>query len=176
MHRFDGCGATGRSELGADVSDVAVNGAVGDMDGVRPGGFQDALGAQVGITGGGGADAKRFVRVLDVLGEAALARAFERAKRRCMTVIAVTQRPALLRSVDKIMMIKDGAVQAIGPRDEILPMIVGQRSIGGGVIPQPKLRIGKRQPRRRRTRLCLHQRPQNFDGLRKLSLRGCRQT
>ena len=74
---------------------------------------------------------------LDVLGEAALARAFERAKRRCMTVIAVTQRPALLRSVDKIMMIKDGAVQAIGPRDEILPMIVGQRSIdGGGPRPQ----------------------------------------
>nr|WP_082009926.1 type I secretion system permease/ATPase [Methylobacterium sp. ZNC0032] len=69
---------------------------------------------------------------LDVLGEAALARAFQRAKNRGMTVIAVTQRPALLRSVDKIMMIKDGAVQAIGARDEILPMIVGQRSIDGG--------------------------------------------
>ena len=53
-------------------------------------------------------------RLLDVLGEAALARAFERAKRRGMTVVAVTQRPSLLRSVDKIMMIKDGAVQAIG--------------------------------------------------------------
>lgn len=74
---------------------------------------------------------------LDVLGEAALARAFERAKRRGMTVVAVTQRPSLLRSVDKIMMIKDGAVQAIGTRDEILPMIVGQRSIdGGGPRPQ----------------------------------------
>lgn len=68
---------------------------------------------------------------LDVLGEAALARAFERAKARGMTVVAVTQRPALLRNVDKIMMIKDGAVQAIGTRDEILPMIVGQRSIQG---------------------------------------------
>lgn len=66
---------------------------------------------------------------LDVLGEVALARAFERAKARGMTVVAITQRPALLRSVDKIMMIKDGAVQAIGTRDEILPLIVGQRSI-----------------------------------------------
>ena len=73
---------------------------------------------------------------LDALGEAALARAFERAKSRGMTVVAVTQRPALLRSVDKIMMIKDGAVQAIGARDEILPMIVGQRSIDGGA-PKP---------------------------------------
>jgi len=73
---------------------------------------------------------------LDVLGEMALARAFERAKARGMTVVAITQRPALLRSVDKIMMIKDGAVQAIGARDDILPMIVGRRSIDGGA-PQP---------------------------------------
>lgn len=73
---------------------------------------------------------------LDVLGEVALARAFERAKARGMTVVAITQRPALLRSVDKIMMIKDGAVQAIGARDDILPMIVGRRSIDGGT-PKP---------------------------------------
>jgi ATP-binding cassette subfamily C protein len=72
---------------------------------------------------------------LDTIGENALARAFERAKARGMTVVAVTQRPALLRSVDKIMMIKDGAVQAIGTRDEILPLIVGQRSIDS---PQPR--------------------------------------
>lgn len=72
---------------------------------------------------------------LDTLGEAALARAFERAKARSITVVAVTQRPALLRSVDKIMMIKDGAVQAIGSREEILPLIVGQRSIGNDPRP-----------------------------------------
>lgn len=35
------------------------------------------------------------------------------------------------------MMIKDGAVQAIGTRDEILPMIVGQRSIDNGA-PRPQ--------------------------------------
>ncbi|MFJ5370495.1 type I secretion system permease/ATPase, partial [Bosea sp. CER48] len=69
---------------------------------------------------------------LDVLGEVALARAFERAKARGMTVVAITQRPALLRSVDKILMIKDGAVQAIGARDDILPLIVGKRSIENG--------------------------------------------
>lgn len=72
---------------------------------------------------------------LDTVGEIALARAFERAKARGMTVVAVTQRPALLRSVDKILMIKDGAVQAIGTRDEILPLIVGQRSIDN--TPRP---------------------------------------
>jgi len=69
---------------------------------------------------------------LDVLGERALARSFERAKAKGMTIVAVTQRPSLLRSVDRIMMIRDGAVLAIGTRDEILPMITGQSSIEGG--------------------------------------------
>lgn len=72
---------------------------------------------------------------LDVLGEKALATSLERAKARGMTVVAVTQRPTLLRSVDKIMMIKDGAVQVMGSREEILPLITGQRSLEGGAQP-----------------------------------------
>ncbi|MEE7473129.1 type I secretion system permease/ATPase [Methylorubrum populi] len=63
---------------------------------------------------------------LDTLGEIALGRALARAKQRGTTVIAITQRPALLRSVDKIMILKDGAIQAIGPRDEMIPLIVGK--------------------------------------------------
>lgn len=72
---------------------------------------------------------------LDVLGERALAKSLERAKQRGMTVVAVTQRPSLLRSVDKIMMIRDGAVLAFGTRDEILPLISGQTSIEGNPAP-----------------------------------------
>ncbi|KAB7785424.1 type I secretion system permease/ATPase [Methylorubrum populi] len=63
---------------------------------------------------------------LDTLGEVALGRALARAKQRGTTVVAITQRPALLHSVDKIMILKDGAVQAIGPRDEMIPLIVGK--------------------------------------------------
>ncbi|GAA0281425.1 Vitamin B12 import ATP-binding protein BtuD [Methylorubrum aminovorans] len=63
---------------------------------------------------------------LDTLGEIALGRALARAKQRGTTVVAITQRPALLRSVDKIMILKDGAVQAIGPRDDMIPLIVGK--------------------------------------------------
>lgn len=69
---------------------------------------------------------------LDVLGEKALAVAFERAKARGMTVVAVTQRPTLLRSVDKIMLIKDGGLHVIGRRDDVLPLITGQRGPEGG--------------------------------------------
>ncbi len=62
---------------------------------------------------------------LDTHGESALARALERAKQRGMTVVAITQRPTLLHSVDKIMMIKDGALQAFGPRADMIPLLMG---------------------------------------------------
>ena len=63
---------------------------------------------------------------LDVNGELALGRALLRAKKKGITVVAITQRPALLRSVDKIMVLNNGTVQALGKRDEILPMISGK--------------------------------------------------
>ncbi|MEM8797098.1 MAG: type I secretion system permease/ATPase [Pseudomonadota bacterium] len=65
---------------------------------------------------------------LDTQGEIALARALQRAHSRGMTVVAVTQRPALLNSVDKIMLLKDGTVQAFGERKDIIPMITAQRN------------------------------------------------
>ncbi len=68
---------------------------------------------------------------LDTPGEMALARALQRAKARSITVVAITQRPALLRHVDRIMILKDGTVQAMGRRDEILPVLFG-RSQGDG--------------------------------------------
>ena len=60
---------------------------------------------------------------LDAPGELALANALSRAKKRNITVVAITQRPALLQSVDKIMVIKEGTAQAIGKRDDIIPLL-----------------------------------------------------
>ncbi|KAA5602005.1 type I secretion system permease/ATPase [Blastochloris sulfoviridis] len=65
---------------------------------------------------------------LDVAGERALANALVRAKDFQITVVAITQRPALLRSVDKILILKDGAVQAMGKRDEMLAVLAGNKS------------------------------------------------
>ncbi|HYI91564.1 MAG TPA: type I secretion system permease/ATPase [Beijerinckiaceae bacterium] len=70
---------------------------------------------------------------LDTPGERALARALVRAKEKRITVVAVTQRPSLLRSVDKIMILKDGAVQALGKRDDIIPMLMGNKAKGGSL-------------------------------------------
>jgi ATP-binding cassette, subfamily C, bacterial len=71
---------------------------------------------------------------LDGPGELALARALSRAKEHKITVVAITQRPALLRSVDKIMILKDGTTQALGKRDDIIPLLSGP---GPGSAPPP---------------------------------------
>ncbi|WP_065751254.1 type I secretion system permease/ATPase [Bradyrhizobium paxllaeri] len=64
---------------------------------------------------------------LDANGERALAKALVRAKEKQITVVTITQRAALLMSVDKIMILHQGAVQAFGSRDEIIPMIAGRK-------------------------------------------------
>ena len=60
---------------------------------------------------------------LDSEGEAALAGAVQRLKERSATVIVITHRPSALAVVDKIMILADGEIKAIGPRDEILEKI-----------------------------------------------------
>lgn len=71
---------------------------------------------------------------LDLPGEQALARALARAKTKGITVVAITQRPALLKSVDKVMILKDGTVQAFGRRDEVIPLISGRKGQAGSQV------------------------------------------
>ena len=63
---------------------------------------------------------------LDAAGEMALARALSRAKEKKITVVAITMRPSLLHSVDRIMILRDGTAQAFGKRDDILPLLNGR--------------------------------------------------
>lgn len=72
---------------------------------------------------------------LDSRGERALADALLRAKQRSLTVVTITQRPALLRSVDKIMILNNGAVQAFGKREELLPLIASGKALNGSKQP-----------------------------------------
>nr|WP_245276580.1 type I secretion system permease/ATPase [Rhizobium leucaenae] len=57
---------------------------------------------------------------LDTAGEAALARALIHAKKQGITTVTITQRPALLQCVDKILVLKDGSVALFGERTEVL--------------------------------------------------------
>ncbi|MDJ1157716.1 type I secretion system permease/ATPase [Chelatococcus sp. SYSU_G07232] len=64
---------------------------------------------------------------LDTVGERALATALARARAQGITVVLVTQRPAVLQSVDKILVLRQGVVAAFGEREQILPRLTGQR-------------------------------------------------
>ncbi|WP_082733656.1 type I secretion system permease/ATPase [Polycladidibacter hongkongensis] len=63
---------------------------------------------------------------LDGKGEAALAHAIQTAKQRKITVVAITQRPALLKSVDRILLVENGCAPLFGTREEVLPKLFGR--------------------------------------------------
>jgi PrtD family type I secretion system ABC transporter len=57
---------------------------------------------------------------LDAEGEAALQRALTQARQVGMTVVMVGHRPSMMRSVDRLAVLRDGQVEAFGPRDQVL--------------------------------------------------------
>lgn len=63
---------------------------------------------------------------LDGDGERALLTALARMKQARMSFIVVAHRPSIVGSVDKIMMMRGGAVEAFGPRDEVLKQYAPQ--------------------------------------------------
>jgi ATP-binding cassette subfamily C protein len=70
---------------------------------------------------------------LDAAGDVALGRALQHAKEQKITVITITQRPALLRSVDKILLLVSGAVALFGTRQDVLQALAQRGlSIEGG--------------------------------------------
>jgi ATP-binding cassette subfamily C protein len=72
---------------------------------------------------------------LDSAGDAALARALEHAKREKITVITITQRPALLRSVDKRLLLTNGTVSLFGGRQEVLQALAARGMAPGTAGP-----------------------------------------
>lgn len=60
---------------------------------------------------------------LDDAGQAALAAALQELKQKGATVIIMTHRRSVLASVDKLILLRDGALIAYGPRDAVLEAI-----------------------------------------------------
>ena len=61
---------------------------------------------------------------LDHEGEVALLAALETLKAEGVTVVIVAHRPSVLRGVDKFLVLREGAVEAFGPRTEILRRVL----------------------------------------------------
>ena len=63
---------------------------------------------------------------LDSQGEAALAKALDHARKQKITVVTITQRPALLNVVDKILVLNNGSVSIFGTRTEVMAALTGK--------------------------------------------------
>jgi ATP-binding cassette subfamily C protein len=86
---------------------------------------------------------------LDVAGDKALAKAIEHARVNGITSVIITQKPALMNVVDKIMLMAGGNIALFGKRDEVLAKLNGQHrppppsvadasGSGSGRMPLPK--------------------------------------
>ncbi|HYZ32709.1 MAG TPA: type I secretion system permease/ATPase [Crenalkalicoccus sp.] len=61
---------------------------------------------------------------LDGDSEAGLLRALDQLKAQGTTVVLVSHRPALVQGVDKVLLLKDGAMEMFGPRAEVLKRLM----------------------------------------------------
>jgi PrtD family type I secretion system ABC transporter len=75
---------------------------------------------------------------LDSQGEDALMAAIQASKERGAAVILIAHRPSILKSVDKIMILQNGMVQRIAPRDDLLPLLMGE--VPARVVPPPNIK------------------------------------
>ncbi|MFD2738695.1 type I secretion system permease/ATPase [Sulfitobacter aestuarii] len=65
---------------------------------------------------------------LDSNGDKALARAVDHARKSGITTVVITQKPSLLSSVDKIMLLADGNIQLFGERTAVLEKLAGRKA------------------------------------------------
>ncbi|MEM9376398.1 MAG: type I secretion system permease/ATPase [Pseudomonadota bacterium] len=61
---------------------------------------------------------------LDSAGDAALSQALEVLKARGATVVVIAHRPSAVSKVDKLLVLDDGFVRMLGPRDEVLAKVL----------------------------------------------------
>lgn len=70
---------------------------------------------------------------LDAEGEAALLAAMATLKQQGTTVVMVAHRVSVLAHVDKLLLLRDGAVEAFGERDTVLAKLKGPRPVPAAV-------------------------------------------
>ena len=64
---------------------------------------------------------------LDAEGEASLQQVVRRLRQDKITLVLVTHRPSLLDHIEKVLVMREGAQEAFGPRDEILAKVLPMR-------------------------------------------------
>ncbi|MBU4260902.1 MAG: type I secretion system permease/ATPase [Proteobacteria bacterium] len=112
------------------------NTEIGEMGQMLSGGQRQRIGLARAIYG-----LPKFVILdepnsnLDDVGEQGLLRALQILKENCSTVIMVTHKISMLANMDKILLLKDGAVAMFGLRDDVFKALAPQQS------PPPQKKI-----------------------------------
>lgn len=161
---FDGTVAENIARFGPIDPDAVVAAAqragVHDIVLRLPGGYETVIGAGGSALSGGQRQRIGLARALygdpalivldepnsnlDSSGEQALLEAMGHLRERGATVIVITHRMNVLAAVTKVLVLKDGAVESFGPRDQILasvmrPTVVPQRLAGQPLAAQEAL-------------------------------------
>ncbi len=74
---------------------------------------------------------------LDTAGEEALSDALKKMRDANIAVIVITHKPNLLTLSDQIMILMDGQLQGIGPREQMLPKLMGPKVVQAPQRQQP---------------------------------------
>jgi ATP-binding cassette subfamily C exporter for protease/lipase len=76
---------------------------------------------------------------LDENGEAALVQAVQAQKAAGRTVVVITHRTSILSAVDKLLLLREGTVQAFGPRQQVLDAIARAAQSALGAAGRPPI-------------------------------------
>ncbi len=146
---FDGTVAENIARFGeiedALVVEAAQRAAVHEMIVQMPSGYDTRIGVGGATLSGGQRQRIGLARALyedprlvvldepnsnlDERGEAALVQAVQNLRERQATVVLISHRPSVLKVVDKILVVKEGRVEAFGPRDEVLARFVRPKAV-----------------------------------------------
>jgi ATP-binding cassette subfamily C protein len=74
---------------------------------------------------------------LDAVGEQALTETMQRAKQQRITVVVVTQRPALLNIVDKVLILRSGRTEAFGSPQDVLRRLYASKGVSKAAATAP---------------------------------------
>ncbi len=87
---------------------------------------------------------------LDNVGEAVFHKALQTAKKRGITTVVVSQRPSVLKFVDKVMLMGDGTIKDFGPKEKVMSqgLVKAVPSEGKKMPNKAKVQVdaGKAQP------------------------------
>ncbi|MGF1526373.1 MAG: type I secretion system permease/ATPase [Candidatus Competibacterales bacterium] len=137
---FDGTIAENIARFGdpdpEQVVEAARRAGVHELILQQPQGYDTPIGTSGGVLSGGQRQRVGLARALygdpvliildepnsnlDEAGESALLEAFADLRRRGRTVIVITHRPNILSCTDRVLLLNQGRIAALGPRDEVL--------------------------------------------------------